>query len=169
MEPFFAPRVIGETEQFPLFEVQNAHEISSVEETAESEYKESLRRCIYCGTILDPSDNNTYSEVLTWLRGRNKDSSTLRTYTGRLSCSSHIHNLRSGISPTQAGIVELADEAPVAIPRVEEAFTDQSEDYQIGWRYGYSNDALPSDFQVSIDMMTGYTDGQDKRELDRWK
>lgn len=157
------------TELVALFEVQDVIKVGPVEEITESEYEANLRRCIYCGTILDSSHDDTYSEVLTWVRGKNKDSSTLRTYTGRLSCSSHIHNLREGISPTQTGILELADEPAVAVPKVEEAFTDQSDSYRAGYGFGYRNESFPADFYVGHDALAGFMAGSDKREEDRWK
>jgi hypothetical protein len=159
-----------DTEIQPLFEVPDVVDKDGTVEEEQDDYEEHGGcRCIYCKRVVDPSSNEAYSEVLTWLRGKNKDSSTLRTYTGRISCAECVRKLRSGISPTQNDLEESVEAMPKAGEIIQESFTDQSEHYTAGWNDGYNDVSLPTDRMMPSQYLQGYADGKDKQEQDRWK
>lgn len=159
-----------ETEQLAIFEVPSVIiKDGSVEEESDGDEEQRSRRCIYCSRLLDSSDNDTYSEVITWVRGKNKDSSTLRLYTGRLACSGCIHKFRAGISPTQEDIIGLVEASPEASPEVDKAFTDQSLEWKTGYTFGLADKPFPADLVLTNEHLSGLNAGADKREADRWK
>lgn len=126
--------------------------------------------CAFCSTPVDASEESTHSEVLSWIRGKKKDSSVLRSYTGRYACSPCIKVLRSGIDPREPNAFQLLEEASVSVAVGDKVlFTDQSPIYTAGFSAGLNGNPDNRDpNSMHPDWKEGFLVGQEQRTAEEW-
>lgn len=154
--------------QTELFAVEH---VSDEEKDDEAAAVAVGQTCKYCSTPVDVSDEATYSEVLSWVHGKKKDSSVLRRYTGSYSCGDCINLLRTGVDPRQPNALQLLEEPSVSLKVGDKIlFTDQSADYAAGYTWGLqpvTENEIDID-QEDSDWKEGYLAGKAQREAKEW-
>lgn len=158
-------------EQTSLFEVSDEDTQNSSTQAAECDPSPAgAHHCTHCGVHVDPASDDCYSEVLTWLRGRNKDSSTLREYTGRFACRVCVLKIRAGMSPTAKNLDELLDAAREVQSAGGPIITDESPIYRRGFNDGYSGRILmvTNGNPLYNEYVAGYQAGAAKLKDEAW-
>lgn len=123
--------------------------------------------CYFCGASAEADDPTSYEEVTSWVRGKKKDSSVLRVYTGRRACKECIDKLRVGIAPDQVGVVEALDAAGAFRTGEYDLITDRSAAYLNGFSAGRNGEAFIEKYHLLSDEYRDYREGYDEGQSQR--
>jgi hypothetical protein len=121
--------------------------------------------CHYCKRPVDTGDDSTAFEVVSWVRGKKKDSYSLREYSGRVAHGSCIENLKAGIAPTQATLDDALDapkEPPEKLEYKAQVMYETGYDHGLEGRGPYSHSGMYHD-----DYMSGWNNGAAQKEVNR--